>query len=192
MVVSPDQMLVDVGDSLTFNCSAQGGPGNVYEWIPNGEILSNQSENTLQLINITVSEAGEYVCWVSNNAGIEIATATLYIRPRIIIQPQDASEMDGQTVSFVCEAEGSPIPTIHWEYGGNGEAQSPITYNRTLPTGSVVTLSVNGAVASSILSYMHITYNNYGLFRCVASSNVLMMNPTAESETAVLTGKRFI
>ena len=192
MVVSPDQMLVDVADNLTFNCSAQGGPGNMYEWFHNGEFLSGQSQNALQLINIAVSNAGEYECRVSNNAGMENATATLYIRPRIIAQPQDVRGMVFQTVSFTCEAEGFPIPTINWEYGGIGEPQSPITYNRTLPSGSQVMPSVNNTVASSILSYMNVSYSNYGLYRCVASSNALMMNLTSDSETVVLTGKYFL
>ena len=61
---------------VTFTCEEEGGLDNVFDWryIRTQEIVSNTS--TLTLIS-SASIGGDYLCEVSNQAGLDTATGTL-------------------------------------------------------------------------------------------------------------------
>ena len=44
VAVSPEMVIADVGGTVTFNCSAQGGPDNTYQWQNDGEDLMNETD----------------------------------------------------------------------------------------------------------------------------------------------------
>ena len=183
-------MLVDFSDNVTFLCAAQGGPGNTYQWLLNDALLQNETTDTLNLTSISLRDAGVYTCIVSNNAGMDNATATLYIRPRITTSPQDVRTDVNVTVSFTCEAEGFPTPAISWEYLGSGE---PGSGSGSQPAGGSTSAgsgqsSASGSVSSELI-FSPVAYSDYGVYRCVATSTALMMDLSAESDTAILTGK---
>ena len=45
----------DPGDTITFNCSSQGGPGNSYHWQRNGTELPTETSDTLIIVNVNAS-----------------------------------------------------------------------------------------------------------------------------------------
>ena len=172
-----------------FTCNVLGGPDNTFQWQLGSNALPNEITNTLLLSNVTVSDAGSYSCVVTNEAGMDTAEYELFIEPNIITSPQDEEVDVGVSVVFTCVAEGVPVSSIAWEYVGDGEGpvggQAPVSGSSL---GEIIAI-VTGETVTSTLTLDPVQYDDYGLYRCVAISNILMMNLTAVSDTAVLTGK---
>ena len=112
--VEPVTEIAEFGDSVTFTCSAEGGPGNEFQWQRNGGDLENETSANLTVANISASEGGNYTCVVSNAAGNDSETATLYVEPFIVIQPEDVLTTNGSEVNFTCVAESFPAPQYQW------------------------------------------------------------------------------
>ena len=70
--------LYSQGDQLQLNCSSEGGPQLEYTWIFSGSIITNANSNILTIDNITTSNGGNYICNVTNNAGSDNNTITIY------------------------------------------------------------------------------------------------------------------
>ena len=69
--------LYSQGDQLQLNCSSEGGPQLEYTWTFSGSIITNANSNILTIDNIT-SKGGNYTCNVTNNAGSDNNTITVY------------------------------------------------------------------------------------------------------------------
>lgn len=168
--VTPNYTIVEVGDSVMFTCSAQGGPNNTFQWEHNNSILSTSAAITIE--NVTVADGGDYICTVSNAAGMDTATAMLFIRPRITTLPVDMQTNNGSVVEFTCEAEGFPTPNITWE---------------RVETDTNTTLNTTG-----FLTFSPAEFGDEGSYQCVATSliTVRSLNTTMELtalELAILT-----
>ena len=59
-------------------------------------------------------DGGQYFCIVINEAGIELNSTTLYIRPVITIQPQDVLNNANMSISLNCLANSFPAPYYRW------------------------------------------------------------------------------
>ena len=169
VAVSPEMVIADLGGTVTFNCSAQGGPNNTYQWQNDGSDLMNETDTTLIISNITAMNGGNYTCVVSNAAGNDSATAVLYVEPIIVTQPTDILTRNGTVVSFTCAAESFPDPVVYqWE-----------KYNET--TGSF-----DRVRDGPVLEFTPAVLGDEGSYRCVASLQGTSRNAT--SDQAVLTG----
>ena len=64
------------GGQLVLNCRSDGGPQLDYFW----QFSSNQIANTstLTIDNVTASNGGDYTCNVTNDAGYDNNTITVY------------------------------------------------------------------------------------------------------------------
>ena len=213
--ISPDITIADIGGTFMFICNVMGGPNNVFEWQRNSVTLTNETMDTLLLTDVTISEAGTYTCIITNDAGEDTLEAELFIRPNIITSPQDMEVNVNETVRFTCEAEGAPVPDIQWEYVGDGESTpstnassgsgsssntsassgSGSSSNTSASSGSGsfslsnINVTMNENSVTSILTLDPVMYDDYGLYRCVATSTALMVDLIAESDIATLTGK---
>ena len=151
VAVSPNISISNLGDNVTFTCSAQGGPNNTFQWMKDGEILDNETEGVLVLTDITASDGGVYTCVVSNAAGNDSDICTLYVSPYFITEPVDEILTSfGESVNFMCEAEGFPTPSISWL---NVDTETQVA---------------NG----SILMFGSVAYSDAGRYQCVASSMI--------------------
>ena len=168
VAVSPEMVIADVGGTVTFNCSAQGGLNNTYQWQNDGRDLMNETDTTLIISNITAMNGGNYTCVVSNTAGNDSATAVLHVEPIIVTQPTDILTRNGTVVSFTCAAESFPAPEYTWE-----------EYNEE--SSSFDTVS-----DGSVLEFTPAVFGDEGSYRCVASLPGTSRNAT--SNQAVLTG----
>ena len=63
--------IAPLGGSFTLQCSNQGGPNNTYEWRKDGDILQNETGDSLTLSGTTSSYGGTYNCTVQNAAGTD-------------------------------------------------------------------------------------------------------------------------
>ena len=63
-------------EQLVLNCISEGGPQLYFSWTFMGSEIANTS--TLTIDNVNSSHGGEYTCNVTNDAGFENITTTVY------------------------------------------------------------------------------------------------------------------
>ena len=64
------------GEQLVLNCHSEGGPQLEYNWIFLGKEIANTQILTIDKVN--ASSGGNYTCNVTNSAGYESYTITVY------------------------------------------------------------------------------------------------------------------
>ena len=84
-IVSPQDSVIVIHSQIdarrdmnaTFECSADGGPGNMFSWskLPDGVIITESSDLVIMVDSASVG--GTYQCTVENMAGYDSATAVL-------------------------------------------------------------------------------------------------------------------
>ncbi|XP_068231428.1 hemicentin-1-like [Palaemon carinicauda] len=122
IMYAPEEMTVLELDAVVLTCVAEGDPAPATTWIKEGHSVHSSDrvhlmENgSLVIDSLQASDAGEYKCVVSNDAGAAEATAHLVVHtPPVLTRPPISAVVEvGGTVVFDCEAEGSPTPTIQW------------------------------------------------------------------------------
>ena len=150
------------GSSVTFNCYALGGPDNTYVWMKNEMIIGNES--TLVVTDIDASSGGTYTCLVSNAAGNDSASTTLYVAPYIVTPLEEQTlTANGSNVNLNCDAAGFPSPTVNW----------------------VDTMDVEVST-TSFLQFSPALFGDEGDYRCVASANISHMTFTATNTTTLI------
>lgn len=148
----PLSVIVEAGQSATFEASASGFPAPTVQWqtsIKNGPWtpLAGATSNALTIASVKASENGvQFRAVFTNAAGEDIsASATLTVQepPHVTKQPTSIAVNEGQSATFEATAAGSPNPTEQWEVstdGGSSWAQVPgaTTSQLTIasPTGS--------------------------------------------------------
>ena len=66
------------GQQLQLNCSSEGGPQLEYTWIFLNDVIPNQNTNTLTIDDVNTTHGGDYTCNVTNDAGVDYYTITVY------------------------------------------------------------------------------------------------------------------
>ena len=66
------------GQQLQLNCSSKGGPQLEYTWIFSNDVIPNENTSTLTIDNVNTTNGGDYTCNVTNNAGVDNDTITVY------------------------------------------------------------------------------------------------------------------
>ena len=64
------------GSAIELNCTSEGGPQLYYTWIFSDSIVD--SDAVLNIRSATVSNGGDYTCNVTNDAGYDSNTTTVY------------------------------------------------------------------------------------------------------------------
>ena len=77
-VVVMGNNLYNRGEQLQLNCSSEGGPILEYTWLLSGSISPIAYVSTLVINNVSTTNGGDYTCNVTNNAGTENDTITVY------------------------------------------------------------------------------------------------------------------
>ncbi|XP_072547703.1 roundabout homolog 1 isoform X6 [Salminus brasiliensis] len=122
----PSSQSVLVDQSVEFRCEAQGDPVPTVRWrkedgeLPKGR-FEIRDDHTLKLKRLSSADAGSYTCLAENMMGKTEATATLtvHVPPVFAIRPRNQVVGVGRTVTFQCEATGSPQPAIFWQREGS-------------------------------------------------------------------------
>ena len=175
-----------------FNCTAQGGPSNMFRWLRSGVNLLDLSNSQvpfsaseflqglqssvvqngaqLSIKSVNALDGGLYTCVVVNEAGYDSDNVTLNVRPIIVMNPTSQLAQPGGTITLTCNAESFPDPVYRWEKL-NGTTY--VTFNDT---------------NSNMLVFQEVVHNDNGEYRCVAST----MDGEAFSDPATLTGELFL
>jgi hypothetical protein len=129
----------------------------------NGEAISGENENQLTLTNFNASFGGLYTCTVSNEAGSDFVSASLYVLP-FIVAPLEEQILTivGSSVRITCEAGGFPTPDISWV-----QVNTDMTITQ---------------VSNSSLLEFTVNFRNAGVYRCVAVAEIsgVLFNITNE------------
>ena len=73
-------VVVEYGDVLVLNCTASGGPDNMFFWYKDNVLLEGDYEHILELTSVSAADGGLYECVVNNTAGNGTANITTYGR----------------------------------------------------------------------------------------------------------------
>ncbi|KAL2096076.1 hypothetical protein ACEWY4_008224 [Coilia grayii] len=125
-VQKPSSMSVLVEQSVEFRCEARGDPVPTLRWrkddaeLPTGR-YEIKEDHTLKIRRLTSGDGGSYTCVAENMVGKAEAEATLtvHVPPVFVQRPRNQVVALGRTVTFQCEATGSPQPAIFWQREGS-------------------------------------------------------------------------
>ena len=160
MVMASDN-IPSLNDTVYLMCESEGGPNVTYQWTKDGAILG--SEMTLSIPGIDASSGGSYTCTVSNSAGNDSASITLYVQPYIVTPLEEQTlTSNGSEVNISCNAAGFPTPTVNWR--------------------DTEDIAVSN---DSQLLFSPAMFGDEGLYRCVATAEINSMNFNATDETTL-------
>ena len=147
----------NINDTLALTCSAMDI--GALEIIWTGPISDVQGNNLLvgdgvisNSYNTTLSNyslGGTYTCIATNEAGSDMASVVVFIRP--VVVPEVVFASNGDDITLMCRTQMSPNSSISWEK------------QNTL--GMFEALSQAGQT----LVFRSITFGDEGIYRCVAS-----------------------
>ena len=69
--------VVEYGDALILNCTASGGPDNMFFWYKD-DVLFQSNNNILNITAVSAADGGLYECVVNNTAGNSTANIAIY------------------------------------------------------------------------------------------------------------------
>lgn len=166
------------GGSATFSVTATnpaGAPsGLTYQWKKNTNIISGQTNQTLNLAPLTVLQSGSYSVVVANIYGSTnstVATLTVTKATPIITAPTATPIAYGQTLAFstlsggVASVAGSFVWTTPSTLPSAGTVSQSVTFNPTDTANyNTVTASVNVTVNQALISsgFSHTLYLGAG------------------------------
>ena len=160
--MSPLDTVVNFNDNVTLACTAMGGPNNTYQWEKNGTIVGNDS--ILDLVAIDASYGGNYTCVVSNGAGTDSASTTLYVAPYIVTPLEKQTlTINGSNMTIYCNATGFPTPSVSW----------------------VDTLEVEVST-TSLLQFNPVIFGDEGVYHCVAKNEINKSAFNSTDETTLI------
>ena len=180
-----------VGSQVTLFCTDGGQQPDEFRWIFNGEVLVPsidvhiRQSGELILSNVQVEDSGNYTCRIWSIPGPRDDSAVLLVEDRLFASgapssppsivtstPSTLIVAPGDTLQFVCLAEGFPPPVVTWLK--NGIAQ---------PNYPRVTIIPGGA-----LTIVDVRVTDAALYHCVATnalgSTNSSFNVTISSECA--------
>lgn len=169
------------GSTVTFSISYTGTPKPVFQWCKDNVPINNETNSSLTLINISVSDVGKYSVLLKNMAGVTASadgTLTVLVPPTITIQPISQAINAGESVTFICEASGYPALNFQWRKDGvdlNGQTSNTLTINNaTLNDVGDYELAIDNLVGSIVSDSVHLTVNQSNIN--VVLSNITLNN----------------
>jgi len=182
----PASLTNNVGNNATFSVTNGGTAPLHYQWYFNtNTALLNQTNTSLTLTNVQLTNAGFYSVTITNAAGTTnsaFAQLTVWQPPVITNHPVSLTNVAGSTVTFGVVAGGVPAPAYQWKFNTstvltNATATSlSLTNLRASQAGTYsVTITNAGGVTNSFLATLVVTnplppamsglVNNSGVFR---------------------------
>ncbi|XP_050932131.1 carcinoembryonic antigen-related cell adhesion molecule 5 isoform X5 [Lates calcarifer] len=120
---SPSQQYYMEGSNIILSCSAVSRPAAQFQWFLNGDLLTARGPE-LRLMNIQMSQSGNYSCQAFNNITMRTQTSqtsVVSVLERISgasVKSSTNQPVDGNSVNLTCEAAGS-VFTRQWMKDGS-------------------------------------------------------------------------
>lgn len=174
--IDPPTQTIDFGRPAQFVCHFSGNPIKTVSWLKDGKSIGH-SDAILRIESVKKEDKGMYQCVIRNDQESAQSSAELKLGGRFdppVIQYGFSEETlrPGPSVFLKCIAGGNPTPEISWELDGK-----KISNSERYQVGQYVT--VNG----DVVSYLNITTihtNDGGLYKCIASSKVGVVDHSAK------------
>ncbi|XP_018527814.1 carcinoembryonic antigen-related cell adhesion molecule 5 [Lates calcarifer] len=148
LIVSPLQEYYDEGSDISLMCSVLSSPAAWFQWFLNGDKLPHTGPE-LRLMNIQMSQSGNYSCQAFNNitmrnqtsqpAGLTVLKTHV---SNVVITPNttDLSEFNS-SVSLSCSSSGS-FPSFLW-LNGSSEVTASDRVQLTDGGSTLIIINVN-------------------------------------------------
>lgn len=175
-VPSYRETTIHQGGELHLECRAEGVPAPLHSWVlPDRSVLTSaaspkgritmDTNSTLHISAILLSDRGLYRCVASNSAGAASASVHIYVSslPPVMQLPREEHLLlsPGMPVYAHCSARGAPPPTLHWRIP-NGTLVRPSQFLHdnlfVLPNGT--------------LHIRKVGPKDFGNYECTASNAV--------------------
>ncbi|KAI9515309.1 hypothetical protein NQZ68_026041 [Dissostichus eleginoides] len=158
LTISPPKEHHQEGSDISLSCSADSGPPAQFTWFLNGDLLSDGPE--LRLMNVQMSQAGNYSCQAFNNKTLRYETsppASISVLKKVsgasVTSPSNLP-IEGNSFRLICDAAGS-VFTRKWRKGG---LDLTPTVNMTLTNNS------------RELSFSSLNKDDTGDYSCIISN----------------------
>uniref|UniRef100_A0A8C1WZG3 Ig-like domain-containing protein n=1 Tax=Cyprinus carpio TaxID=7962 RepID=A0A8C1WZG3_CYPCA len=136
---------VHAGESVTLECSVTGKPRPSISWTKQGseaELVSTTTDTTasLQVTVMSAEDAGIFVCRAQSREGLAEGRVELRLEggasagmfPQASVTETDLTAVEGQSVTMLCHATGSPTPVISWS-----KLRAPLPWQHRVSGGSL-------------------------------------------------------
>ena len=139
ITTQPQSQSADYAESATFSVVASGSGPLSYRWRRNGAPLSDGGNitgaltPTLNLTNVTSTDAANYSVVVTNTAGAVTSSvvALTVVQPVIETQPQGLTVQTGDSATFTVSALGTPPLSYQWRFNNANIPMATLsTYTR--------------------------------------------------------------
>ncbi|XP_068104559.1 hemicentin-2 [Hyperolius riggenbachi] len=152
-----------LGSQVTLECHASGSLPMQLTWLKDGKQLSSSrflrissGGHVLRISHAQATDAGVYTCVASSPAGNAEKSFILLVETLPVENSESTEEVTavkGSSVTFTCEAHGSPLPSLSWEKDGE-------------PLNLQSNLLPNGLGTRLYLESVHA--GDSGLYSCIA------------------------
>ncbi|XP_068568964.1 carcinoembryonic antigen-related cell adhesion molecule 5-like isoform X2 [Cebidichthys violaceus] len=122
LTISPSQKYFEEGSNMSLMCSADSRPVALFQWFLNGDLLSGTGPE-LSLMNIQMSQSGNYSCQAFNNRTLRnemSQPSVVSVLERISgasITSKTNPSIEGNSFNLSCDAAGS-VFTRDWMKDG--------------------------------------------------------------------------
>ncbi|MDB6092628.1 MAG: hypothetical protein JWM32_190, partial [Verrucomicrobia bacterium] len=165
--VQPIAQSAATGSTVVLSAVATGFPApSSYQWYKNNVAVSGATSNTLTLVNVQPSDAGNYTVNVIGTAGVAASnsalltvTAAVLAAPSFTQQPASVWVAPGSNPTFTAAVSGTPAPTLQWCKNG-----VPI------PGATNVTLSLSNVQSADAGAYTVVATSSAGTVTSAAAT----------------------
>ena len=163
ILTAPSNQFAAVGANASFTVTAGGTPPLSYQWQVNQTNIVGATNTSLNLTNVSITEAGSYTVMVTNTLGSTNATAMLTVGypPSITGQPQSVGVVQGSNAVLSVTAAGTGPLSYQWYFYGVtlAGATSPVLSltNIQPPNSGVYSVGVSSPFGSILSSNAALT-----------------------------------
>lgn len=172
------------GKKIELYCIFGGTPLPQITWMRNGtgipwsdRVSQGNYGKSLIIKHATFEDAGSYTCEASNGVGVAQSYSinlSVLATPYFTHEPELQNAAEDETVTFRCEASGSPEPAIKWIFNGKPISEAPANERRIVGSN---TISIRGLLKKDTGNYGCNATNSLGYVYKDFYLNVLALPP---------------
>nr|XP_055065809.1 carcinoembryonic antigen-related cell adhesion molecule 1 [Misgurnus anguillicaudatus] len=148
--------VAEVGNNVTFNCSAVSRPASQYTWYFNGSVVANSS--VYVMLAVTLNNTGRYTCMAYNSMTGTNNNATLDFNvyeaiTSVYVSSSPSIPHESENLILTCNVNGF-YNSISW-----------LKNSQTLQTSDRVTIT---GVKNNTLNFMPLKTADNAMYQCIA------------------------
>ena len=200
VTVSPDFVITDNGSSITFTCSAKGGPNNIFIWVrymdfyqlyqPDSNLLTVVMRSPLSINNVLHALTN-----ITLTTGVSFSLSSINSTQnggRYSCVVINEAGVDANTSTLYVQPMITEQPKTVFAVANISVSLTCLADSYPHPQYNWQKLNKNDQfeyvmnASESTLSFSSVNYEDYGVYRCVANAEEIPT--TAISDIAVING----